>query len=442
MNEHKKKFERRKDQLGKNRRHPVELLQIHGVKAKIHLNSNLTSVAENCLIPWTGDTEEEITIDRFDARAHLDRIPDQLSSGQSSNESIESKLNYQRFKDLIQCEFLDISEETRLKQEIFIPKISTNSSDDSDSDDDGGNPMYSNLSKDRISHLNGIAQRYLVEKDDFIKFLKEEQDERQRIRLARKAENEKSMLPSKSKKERNLPKERKIHITPEPSDVRDIPSSSIALNRHSRSSSSSSNSSDNRNFHRKKEFIQSIGGSSDEEDNKRDRRHRSKERKHRSRTPSPSPSPSRSRIRDRHHQRSRRRSTSRTQSGHRRSRDRSRDRDYRHHRDDWRGDRERNRRRERERDRDREKEREKEKERECRVKYSKRDKNEDEFGRTKRKRTPSPIREKLEPPKKPVDPPESVAVPPPPTIKRYYRPELEKDSDASSTSSDAGDIVK
>ena len=75
------------------------------------------------------------------------------------------------------------------------------------------------------------------------------------------------------------------------------------------------------------------------------------------------------------------------------------------------------------------------------MKYSRRDQNEDEFGRTKRKRTPSP-KEKLDLVKKPLDPPENAIVPPPPTIKRYYRPELEKDSDASSTSSNSGDNVK
>lgn len=436
MNEHRKKFERRKDQLDKNRRKPCELLHLYGVKAQIHLNSSLTSQAENCLIPWTGDSSNGTTIDRFDARAHLDTLPsDSVSSASDQpSKSNESYLNYLRYKDLIQCEFLDIPEDKRLEQEIFIPHA-VSGSDESDSDGESNNPMHCDMSSERLHFLNAISQRYMIEKDDFIKYLREDKKEKERIRSARKAENEKSILSSsKSKKDRHLPRERSVHIEVDKSNSNEIPS-----RRHS-SSSSSSSSDDDTKVNRKKEFIHSIGGSSDEEDTKRvkkednrdknrsratssvthvDRVHNSHRRRH-------SSSRSRSRSSDRRRD-SRRRSYRETS----RDRERYRDRKYRDDRDH--GDRRRSDRQERYRDT----------ERDLRLRNLRgKRRDEDEFGREKRKRAASPVVEKRKEVIKKVvdDTPEEKEVktlpPPPPTVKRYYRPELEKESDASSHSSD------
>ena len=61
-------------------------------------------------MPWAGD--KEITIDRFDVRAHLDSIPesqptsrDEANAEEQALEEVEDpSLNYERYRILIQNE--------------------------------------------------------------------------------------------------------------------------------------------------------------------------------------------------------------------------------------------------------------------------------------------------------------------------------------------------
>lgn len=58
------------------RKDPEEFMQIHGRKVPIVIDANVAKVAEdsNILRKWQGDSN--ILIDRFDARSHLDYIPE------------------------------------------------------------------------------------------------------------------------------------------------------------------------------------------------------------------------------------------------------------------------------------------------------------------------------------------------------------------------------
>lgn len=51
-------------------------MQIHGGKVHIHIDASVAQAAEdtNILRKWQGDSN--VLIDRFDARSHLDYIPE------------------------------------------------------------------------------------------------------------------------------------------------------------------------------------------------------------------------------------------------------------------------------------------------------------------------------------------------------------------------------
>lgn len=56
-------------------------------------------------MPWQGN--EEIMIDRFDARAHLDFIRESKKDDEDEQMSYEERhLNYERYRILVQNEFL------------------------------------------------------------------------------------------------------------------------------------------------------------------------------------------------------------------------------------------------------------------------------------------------------------------------------------------------
>lgn len=66
-------------------------------------------------MPWQGN--QEIMIDRFDARAHLDFIREPKKDDEDevlSNE--ERQLNYERYRILVQNEFL-----TSMKFNTYLP---------------------------------------------------------------------------------------------------------------------------------------------------------------------------------------------------------------------------------------------------------------------------------------------------------------------------------
>ncbi|CAD5226557.1 unnamed protein product [Bursaphelenchus okinawaensis] len=87
-----KRSERRRNYYESVRRDPTQFMQIHGRKCKIHIDPDIAKAASQVLRKWQGDPE--ITIDRFDVRAHLDslcEIKHKRSSLSQAEESIASK---------------------------------------------------------------------------------------------------------------------------------------------------------------------------------------------------------------------------------------------------------------------------------------------------------------------------------------------------------------
>ena len=94
----------------------VFIVQIHGRSVKIHLDPGIALAADSPanMMPWPGDSN--ILIDRFDARANLDMIPEYNSKTAkhelSQEESKELRMtNYERYKILIQNQYLSVSED-------------------------------------------------------------------------------------------------------------------------------------------------------------------------------------------------------------------------------------------------------------------------------------------------------------------------------------------
>lgn len=123
MVDYKRRAERRREYYEKIKQDPAQFLQVHGRPAKIHLDPAVSMAADSpaTMMPWQGDTDN--LIDRFDVRAHLDIIPYSSSSEDlkpSSEElSEERQINYERYRTLVQNDFLAINEDKFLHQ-IFL----------------------------------------------------------------------------------------------------------------------------------------------------------------------------------------------------------------------------------------------------------------------------------------------------------------------------------
>lgn len=66
------------------------------------------------MMPWQG--QQDILIDRFDVRAHLDYIPSVKKEEEQELTQEERQLNYERYRIIAQNSFLGITEEKFLKQ--------------------------------------------------------------------------------------------------------------------------------------------------------------------------------------------------------------------------------------------------------------------------------------------------------------------------------------
>lgn len=130
LSDHKKRAERRREE---NKVDASSLLQINGLKAKLHLDPSVYKQATNSLVPWQGD--KNITIDRFDVRATLSSIPSTdeaiknngLSAASSTgiknatvidaseSPNMKKLLNYERYRLLIHNDCNKTSEDVRLR---------------------------------------------------------------------------------------------------------------------------------------------------------------------------------------------------------------------------------------------------------------------------------------------------------------------------------------
>ena len=208
-------------------------------------------------MPWQGNAE--IMIDRFDVRAHLDYIPENASKSDPyfPDESRELRpTNYERYRILIQNNFLKIKEEKFLKTIAmeekyggktyqqqkaeddkkkglqskaaigFVYHDSTgpapppqkpnqdNTEIPSDSDEDFDLDTVINLSalsREQQQDLNSIGKSFFLGREDFVKYLKQEVDEQEIAKTAKQEEDEKSAFSGrKSRKERRILKEKRL----------------------------------------------------------------------------------------------------------------------------------------------------------------------------------------------------------------------------------------
>ncbi|XP_075233554.1 CLK4-associating serine/arginine rich protein-like isoform X2 [Lycorma delicatula] len=116
--DYKKRAERRKDYYEKIKADPTQFLQLHGRPCKIHLDPAIAIAGDSPvnMMPWQGN--QDILIDRFDVRAHLDFIPEvKQTDEQVEALSVEERhINYERYRILVQNDFLGVGEEKFLRQ--------------------------------------------------------------------------------------------------------------------------------------------------------------------------------------------------------------------------------------------------------------------------------------------------------------------------------------
>jgi len=268
MVDHKKRAERRREYYEKIKQDPAQFLQISGRSCKLHIDHNaIGPEPPNIMMPWQGNAE--ISIDRFDVRAHLDYIAEvQIEENTYSEESKEMRpLNYERYRILIQNGFLKIKEEKFLKTLALEEKYGgktyqtqkaeddkkklekskaaigftyedstpteapqqssasgsapgaantqTENPEQSESDDDFDDLdtviNFSALSRDQQYDLNSIGRSYFLGREDFIKYLQHEADEQENAKTAKAEEDEKSAFSGrKSRKERRILKEKRL----------------------------------------------------------------------------------------------------------------------------------------------------------------------------------------------------------------------------------------
>jgi len=255
MVDHKKRAERRREYYEKIKQDPAQFLQVNGRSCKLHIDSNpCGKEPSNTIMPWQGNAE--ILIDRFDVRAHLDYIPEVSKSETFPDEAKDMRpTNYERYRILVQNNFLKVKEEKFLKTIAMEEKYGSKTyqaqkaSDDkkkaalqnkaaigftyddstgpaanvqsqdiqdiqSDSDDefDFDTVIHlSALSRDQQHDLNGIGRSFFLGREDFVKYLKEEAEEQEMAKTVKQEEDEKSAFSGrKSRKERRILKEKRL----------------------------------------------------------------------------------------------------------------------------------------------------------------------------------------------------------------------------------------
>ena len=358
MVDRRRRAERRRDYWERIRADPNQFLQIHGRSIKIHLDPSIAMAADSpaTMMPWPGD--QKIMIDRFDARANLDFIPEYNSKADkkaelSNEEAKEQRLtNYERFKILIQNEYLSVTEDKFLhtieleekyggktyqgKKAKDDKKLSSNkvaigfkyedsadpelndAEEDEDSDLDSDedfdlNLDVTSLDANQVHEINKIGHHFGLERKDVFKFFTKDYEEQEEIKANKAREAEKSST-KKSRRRRN----KRLRST------EGYVSPTYALKKESsksRSRSPSKSSDSESDIGEEKiEFITSFGGDSDQEKDKKGLDSSSEKDKKSKRKHGPKLKRSRSRDKRRSRSRSRRR-----RSRSRRSRSRSHD---------------------------------------------------------------------------------------------------------------------
>ncbi|XP_022242303.1 CLK4-associating serine/arginine rich protein-like isoform X2 [Limulus polyphemus] len=273
MVDYKKRAERRREYYEKIKLDPAQFLQVHGRPCKIHLDPTVAQAADSpaTMMPWQGQTDT--MIDRFDVRAHLDHITEYISPVESirlsEGEMEEERLiNYERYRTLVQNEFLGVTEDKFLHQiyleerfgpiikpgveeekkklaekkvaigytyEDSTPQASTftrkdeeEEEEEKDDDDDDLSDIdldvginVEELTVEQCTEMNACSTKYGMKGNDYISFLHEDREEAEQIRQARELEEEKALYSGrKSRRKRRALREKELQgrrITSPPS---------------------------------------------------------------------------------------------------------------------------------------------------------------------------------------------------------------------------------
>ncbi|KAK0414360.1 hypothetical protein QR680_007282 [Steinernema hermaphroditum] len=116
-----KRNERRKLYYESIRRDPEQFMQVHGRKCQIFLDPAIAQAAESSstLRKWQGNPD--VLIDRFDARSHLDYIPEVKQQHEDDWDALgmddeETQCEYERYRVLAANEFKKVGEKQWLKE--------------------------------------------------------------------------------------------------------------------------------------------------------------------------------------------------------------------------------------------------------------------------------------------------------------------------------------
>ncbi|XP_015109649.1 CLK4-associating serine/arginine rich protein [Diachasma alloeum] len=253
--DYRRRAERRRDYYEKIKSDPTQFLQLHGRPCKIHLDAAIAAAGDSPanMMPWQG--HEDNLIDRFDVRAHLDWIPEPPNTIDMdvALTSEDRHINYERYRIIVQNEFLGVTEEKFLHQihleeqfgsstkpdSIKDKKKSSNNAaigynyetdepiqeairpdansseekpDDEDSDIDLDICVdVSQIEPSQAHEMNQVAQKYGLMGADYFSFLTQDFEEAETLRQARKQEEEKAMYSGRrSRRERRAFREKKM----------------------------------------------------------------------------------------------------------------------------------------------------------------------------------------------------------------------------------------
>ncbi|XP_046652107.1 CLK4-associating serine/arginine rich protein-like isoform X1 [Daphnia pulicaria] len=267
MVDHRRRAERRREYYEKTKGDPAQFLQVHGRPMKIHVDPAIAAIADSpaTMMPWQG--QPEILIDRFDVRAHLDVIPcrpqkDDSDTDQDPGEEVweERQASYERYRILVQNEFIGVSEEKFLHQILLeeqfgpvqklgeeekkkmlapkkaaigftyddstpsssaaastshnIPVVPPEATEEEESDSDIDLDLsiaVDKLTTEQMHEVNKCALHYGLGRQDFMSLLTRDLDEQESLRIAKEEEQERAMYSGrKARKERRAFREQKL----------------------------------------------------------------------------------------------------------------------------------------------------------------------------------------------------------------------------------------
>ncbi|KAL0266894.1 UNVERIFIED_CONTAM: hypothetical protein PYX00_009319 [Menopon gallinae] len=321
MVDYRKRAERRRDFYEKFKADPTQFLQLHGRPCKIHLDPAVAMAGDSAsvMMPWQG--HPDILIDRFDVRAHLDSVVE-IPLARKEEEELnyeERTMNYERYRILVQNEFLGVNEEKFLHQiyleEQFGPialkqstemmekekrkkgaaigfiyedstiepsfnpvpdkKMKDDMAEKNDSDSDDSDLDFdlcldlSQIDTPSAHEMNAVGQRFGLTGNDFFSFLTNDVEEQEAMKLARQQEEEKAMFSGrKARRERQAFREKKLMgrvMSPPSYAARKSPT----YDKYSRSNKSQSRSTSPENTGQIT-YITSFGGDDSNDENEQE----------------------------------------------------------------------------------------------------------------------------------------------------------------------------